>query len=65
MVRGKYGKSKMDLPAPLAEDAEPCMAKDGSRLWNPNWLLAPTIGINSQYIEMIVQLVFQREQVNL
>jgi hypothetical protein len=65
MVRGEYGKSKMDLPAPLAEDAEPRVAQDGTQLWNPDWLLAPTIGINSQYVEMIVQLVFQREQVNL
>lgn len=55
----------MDLPAPLAEDAEPCVAQDGTWLWNPDWLLAPTIDINSQYIEIIVQLVFQREQVNL
>jgi hypothetical protein len=65
MVRGENGKSKMDIPAPLAPDAEPRMAQDGTRLWNPDWLSAPTIGVNSQYIEMIVQLVFQREQVNL
>ncbi|PIL25673.1 hypothetical protein GSI_11423 [Ganoderma sinense ZZ0214-1] len=58
-VKGPTGRLYYDLPAPLADDEEPRMAVDGTRLWNPDWAVDVNVGINAQFIRAVVDIVLQ------
>lgn len=65
-ARGKNRKVVMTLPDLLPAGDSYHVAKDGSstRLWNPDWKNAATVGINSQFIDAVVTLTKQQEKVH-
>jgi hypothetical protein len=62
-ARGEDNELDLMLPKPLAVSMPYRRAPDNSQLWNPNWMQPSTFALNTQFIEVIVDLVVDHEKV--